>query len=65
MAMVDQLDVRKNRLTNKELNRIVGGFSFTGSIVSALHEVYKTLYGYGVSFGKTIRRFRKYRKCKI
>lgn len=65
MGMVDQLDVKENKLTTKELKCIIGGINFSGSVISALQKIYESLYGYGQSFGKTLRKFIRYKKCKI
>ena len=64
MDMQGHLDV-VDKLSNNELQMIVGGKSISGTLINAFTSAFKTLYGFGQDFGGAMRRFRKRQLCGL
>ena len=64
MVMQDLKNV-ENRLKLQELKLIEGGKSISGSVISALSNGFKTIYGFGQDFGGAIRRIIKKKLCSF
>ena len=64
MVMQDLKNV-ENRLSRKQLSEIYGGKSFTGSVINAVFNGFKTVYSFGQDFGGAVRRIVKRKLCSF
>ena len=52
-------------LTNEDLKKVVGGISFSGSLVKAFTSFINTIMEVGRSFGTAIRRIKNKNICSM
>lgn len=64
MDMLDQLNV-ENKLTKQELQSVIGGARFSGTVINAFTATFKALYSMGQNLGTGIRRIRKKNLCSL
>ena len=64
MDLLDQKNAM-NRLNREELREIDGGFSITGSLISAFTSALKTVYDFGRSLGSAFRRIKEDKLCAV
>lgn len=64
---MDSLDQRNvmSKLNREELSEIDGGFSITGSLISAFTSALKTVYDFGKSLGSAFRRIKEDKLCEV
>ena len=57
--------VRLKRLTEDELEKIVGGATISGTLINSFSTVLKTIYSLGKSLGTSLRRMSSNNLCSL
>ncbi len=57
--------VRLKRLTEDELEKIVGGATISGTLINSFSTVLKTIYSLGKSLGTSLRRMSSNNLCPL
>ena len=53
------------KVSNKNLDVIVGGATITGSIINAFTSIIKTITDIGIGIGSSIRRIKEHKLCPL
>ncbi len=64
MDTLDHKNVMTN-LNNKDLEKIEGGESLSGTLISALANGFKVIFDIGRNLGSSLRRIKEGKMCEV